>query len=180
MAMTLFPDAVVTGELAERLRLPADVERWELVEGELRALSPNNRQHAKMATRLSRLLDTRFPNDWSVLVGDPGFYTARRPMRPRDTIRGPDLIVISVGREAQSDPERAFLTVAPEYVIEIISPSNTEEELDRKVAEYRAAGVDHIWIVDIDARIWRDGEGRILDAVILPGGATLTHADLFD
>lgn len=145
---TLFPNTLITGELLERLRLPDDAGRLELVDGQLEITShphmtPTNRKHAQMTMTIGVLLSRP---GWTVLA-DAGVYVRRDP----DTIRFPDVMMISESRDAGNDPERAWLTVAPELAIEIVSPSNEAEQLDRKVREYLAAGVDAVWIVDLDS-----------------------------
>jgi Uma2 family endonuclease len=74
----------------------------------------------------------------------------------------------------------AFSSWPPDLSVEIVSPSNTVNEMSRKVAEYLDAGAALIWVVeplrrqvtvitpDRMARIIRDGD--VLDGGdILPG-----------
>jgi Uma2 family endonuclease len=115
----LFPDAVITGELLEHLRgLP---DRYELVEGRIVASSPTGAAHAEAVAHLARLPgNTIDRGGWTVQAGEGGIYTRRRP----DSIRGADVAVISRARKAQHDPARAFLTVAPEPIVGVLSPGN--------------------------------------------------------
>jgi Uma2 family endonuclease len=171
---SLFPDAILTGEVLEHLRVPVDA-RYELVDGRIEVLTPTNRFHAEMITRLVRLIGQ--PAGWRVLAGDPGLYIRRRP----DTVRGPDLIVISEARYQQTDSARAFLTVAPELVIEVVSPANEPEDIETKVREYRGLGCT-VWVVDVDAGTLVEtpppaaaGSGRVQ----LPSGGWIETADIF-
>ena len=145
MDVDLFPGAVLTGEVLEHLR--PDLGRVELVEGRLERVTPTNSEHARMVAHLAYLLRQQMGEDWIVLAGDPGLYVARQP----DTIRGPDLIACPVRGDAQRDPKRAFLTVVPELVIEVISPSNAPEDIARKMREYLELG-STVWVVDIDTQ----------------------------
>jgi Uma2 family endonuclease len=145
MPTSLFPDAVLTVEVLERLKLPPEVERYELVDGRIEVLTPTNAEHARIVGRLSYLLTSLAPAGWLVLAGDPGLYVRRRP----DTVRGPDLIVISAERYRARERGRAFLTVVPELVIEVNSPSNEEEDTTQKAREYLALG-STVWVVDVD------------------------------
>jgi Uma2 family endonuclease len=142
----IFPDAIITGELLAHLTvpLPEGYTRYELVEGRIIPMTPNNRRHAEVLAELVRLLG-RVPG-WRVLAGDPGVYLRRRP----DTVRAPDLLLISEVRYRESDPASAFLAVAPELVVEIVSPSNEREAMTRKVADYLAIG-STVWVIDVDA-----------------------------
>ena len=57
------------------------------------------------------------------------------------------------------------LHLAPELVVEVLSPSNTGTELEEKLNEYLAAGVPMVWIVNPDRRTIRmyrsDGTTRL-------------------
>jgi Uma2 family endonuclease len=50
--------------------------------------------------------------------------------------------------------------LAPEICVEVLSSSNTEEEIKEKRALYREAGADEVWVVDKDnqIRVYRDEE----------------------
>jgi Uma2 family endonuclease len=49
---------------------------------------------------------------------------------------------------------------APELCVEIISPSNSEEEISEKIRAYLAAGAREVWIVDEDGSIaYHDATG---------------------
>lgn len=59
------------------------------------------------------------------------------------------------------------LFLAPDLVVEVLSPGNTGLEVDEKLAEYLAAGVALVWIVNPDRRtIPRVSAGR--DDAIVP------------
>ena len=44
-------------------------------------------------------------------------------------------------------PRVPFADLAPDLAVEVISPSNTVREMERKLQEYRAAGVRLVWYV---------------------------------
>jgi Uma2 family endonuclease len=46
-----------------------------------------------------------------------------------------------------------YVTQPPLIAIEILSPEDTLRAMQAKAAEYRAFGVEHIWIVDPEPRI---------------------------
>jgi Uma2 family endonuclease len=50
-----------------------------------------------------------------------------------------------VGRELPADP---IFSVVPDLAVEILSPSNTVREMERKLREYFTAGTRLVWIVD--------------------------------
>lgn len=65
-----------------------------------------------------------------------------------DQIRIPDVSFISRERLTASDFQQAAApAIAPDLAVEIISPGNTREEMDRKLRDYFAAGVRLVWYV---------------------------------
>ena len=42
-------------------------------------------------------------------------------------------------------PAQAISTIAPDLAVEILSPSNTKSEMDRKLREYCTVGVRLVW-----------------------------------
>jgi len=132
----------ITGE--ELFEMPG-TDRCELVEGEIKQMSPTGRQHGRIESKLSRYLD-EFVADrdlGEVMVGEVGIYTGRDP----DTVRGADVLFISHERLKDASPE-GFLDVAPELIVEIMSPSNAWEDVRQKIEEYFGIGVKHVWIVE--------------------------------
>lgn len=78
-----------------------------------------------------------------VMVGEVGIYTRRNP----DWVRGADIIFISRQR-LPAGPTGKFLAVAPELVVEIMSPNDRWQEVRDKLEEYFALGVTWVWIVE--------------------------------
>lgn len=64
-------------------------------------------------------------------------------------IRGPDVAFVSWDRLPEGKiPTDPIPTVVPNFVIEVISLSNTYGEMSRKRREYFQAGVELVWFVD--------------------------------
>lgn len=126
--------------------LPDDgFHRYELVDGELITLSPNNERHAEVTAQIGRLL-----GNWvwqhslgRVLNGDPGFILQRGP----DTVRAPDVCFISHGRRRPSGRPRGFRQATPDLVVEVISPSDRPAEVAAKTTAWLAAGARLVWNV---------------------------------
>lgn len=71
-------------------------------------------------------------------------------------VRGPDLAFFRWRRpRARVIPNEAISSAVPELAVEILSKSNTREEMDRKLLEYFRAGVRLVWIVDAKHRTVR-------------------------
>jgi Uma2 family endonuclease len=140
--------ALMTTE--QLLALPDDgVERW-LIRGQLREkpMTYRNRWHSRTMARLARFLDYWLDQQpeprGSVLVGEAGVRLRRDP----DTTVGIDVIYISAEVAAHQADDTTIIDGVPVLAVEILSPSNTKEEIDEKIDEYLEAGVPLVWIVD--------------------------------
>ena len=94
------------------------------------------------------------------MAGEVGVFTTRNP----DTVRAPDVLFLSHERNARRTRRDGFLEVAPDLVVEILSPTDRPEAVRRKLVEYFAAGVRLAWVIDPASRtvhVHRDrGEPR--------------------
>jgi Uma2 family endonuclease len=133
---------LITG--AELLEM-GDIGLCELVEGRISAMVPPGGEHGRIETRLSRYLDVFAETHdlgW-VMSGETGIYTRRDP----DTVRGMDVAFISKQR-LPDGPGVGYLETAPELVVEIVSPSDRWQNIEDKISEYLAIGVEQVWVVD--------------------------------
>jgi Uma2 family endonuclease len=76
-------------------------------------------------------------------------FSASCPIRLfPNLIRMPDITFISWPRFPGGKlPSGQILEIAPELAVEVISPSNTKDEMDRKVKDYFRAGTRLVWYV---------------------------------
>ncbi len=145
------------GMTAEELfELPDDGMRHELVEGELRTMAPAGAEHGRVALRLgARILGHVEEHDLgAAYAAETGFVLHRAP----DTVRAPDVAFVAAHRIART---RGFAELAPDLVVEVVSPSDRSSEVSSKAAMWLDAGVRLVWVVDPQAR---------LAAVHRPGG----------
>jgi Uma2 family endonuclease len=71
-------------------------------------------------------------------------------------VRAPDVSFVSWKRMPNQEfPEQAIASLAPDLAVEVLSESNTEAEMRRKVQEYFQAGGKLVWLVDPNARTVR-------------------------
>jgi len=120
-------------------------ERYEIIYGEAYAMSAPNTAHQAMLMELSR----QFAN---FLVGKPcKVYPAAFDVRlfykedeSDDTVVQPDITVICDEKKIGKEGCRG----APDLVVEILSPSNTAIEMQRKFDLYRDAGVREYWVLN--------------------------------
>ena len=66
-------------------------------------------------------------------------------------------------------PDVAYLTLAPDWVCEILSPSTRKFDLEEKRPVYAREGVGHLWLVDPAARTLE--AFTLLDGAWSPAGA---------
>lgn len=156
--------ATTTLMTAEELAcLPETEERIELVRGEVRRMPPANPAHGRRAARavyiLTHYADTH--DLGSVYTADAGFILGRGP----DTVRAPDVAFVRKER-MESEPERGYWELAPDLVVEVVSPSESADDLQEKVTDYLSAGTRLIWALfprNRTASVYRpDGTIRLL------------------
>jgi Uma2 family endonuclease len=168
------PDKLITGE--ELLRMP-DLGPCELVDGRIVPMTPTKLRHGAVESRVGSRLQVWVDDTGRGLVagGEVGVYTRRNP----DTVRAADYLFISNERLAQRS-ENGFLEVAPELVVEVLSPDDRWRQVMKKVCEYFSVGVLRVWVFDPKKRrvlVYRSpedvtelGVGQILeDEELLPG-----------
>ena len=121
-----------------------DIGPCELIDGRIVMGEPTGFTHSRLEVKLGKRLDdfvTARQLGW-VGVGEAGIYTSRNP----DRVRGADVVFISRKQSPHEPPEK-FLEVAPELVVEVMSPDDTWSEVRDKIAEYFAIGVLWAWVV---------------------------------
>lgn len=119
----------------------------EIIDGELSLMPRPKPRHAKSAFTLNRRLgrfgdpDEGDPGGW-IILPEPELH-----LGPRPDILDPDLAGWRRER-LPSEPEEAAITVAPDWVCEILSDSTEANDRGKKRRVYRREGVRHYWIVD--------------------------------
>lgn len=133
---------VLTGEELFEL---GDIGRTELVKGELVRMAPTGHPHGHIEVNFSAALHTfvRQRKLGRVLSGEVGVYTGRDP----DTVRGADVAYISNERLAQVQ-SHSYLDVAPELIVEVMSPDDRWYDINDKLTEYFNIGVQIVWVAD--------------------------------
>ncbi|MEW6364608.1 MAG: Uma2 family endonuclease [Acidobacteriota bacterium] len=146
MSTAIAAERLLTGEDLFAL---GDIGPCELIDGRIVHLSPTGEEHANIEFILGPALAAyvRERNLGRVVGGEVGIYTRRGP----DRVRGADIAFISK-RRASARPEKGFLQVAPDLVVEIVSPTDRWQDVRQKVEEYFAIGVDRVWVVEPENR----------------------------
>jgi len=95
-----------------------------------------------------------------------------------ETVRGPDAAFVAWSRMPGGKlPTRPIPDLVPNFVIEVLSVSNTYSEMSRKRREYFHAGVELLWMVDPRQRTITVFTG-IHDAVVIHEGETVTGGNV--
>jgi Uma2 family endonuclease len=138
----------------EMLAMPDNGMERDLIEGHLRErpMTRRSRRHtyvtAKMAQFLGMWLDQRPAPKGEVLAGEASFRLQRNP----DTTVGIDVVYVSAELAARSPQETWLIDGAPVLAVEILSRSDTHENVVEKIELYLATGVHVVWIIDPDLR----------------------------
>ena len=135
---------LVTG--AELLAM-GDIGSCELIDGVIIKMSPAGGLHGFIELTLA-LLVGGFIKEREVgfcMVGEVGIYIRHEP----DRIRGADLAVWSYAK-LPDGPPAGFVEVAPDLIVEILSPNDRWTDMRQKIDDYFSIGVDTLWIVDPD------------------------------
>ena len=105
-------------------------------------------------------------------------------------VRIPDISFISWDRlPGEEVPDEAIGSAVPNLTVEVLSPSNTRAEMERKLRDYFLAGVELVWLIDpktqtADAYTAPEecrhvGKGGSLDGGDVLPGFRASHKDLF-
>src|SRR3954469_7627368 len=146
--MTVAPDkAVFTPK--DLLVLP-DAVNYELIDGILVERHMGSESSA-VAVAISVILYTfvKARRLGHVFTTDCGYQCfADAPGK----VRKPDVSFVRSGRLPNDRPPEGHIKLAPDLVVEVISPGDLAYEIDEKVAEYLAAGVRLVWVVNPKTR----------------------------
>jgi len=159
---------VVTPE--QLLALPDSVD-FELVRGSLvRRLS--NFEASEVAVKIACILGACIRGKrYGHLVGADASYQCFSDDALK--VRKPDVSFVRAGRFMNGQIPKGNCTIAPDLVVEVISPKDLAYAIDEKSIEYLDAGVPLIWIVSPMAK-----NVRVLRSASQGGGVILTAADV--
>lgn len=148
MVTTLATRQFTTTE--ELLAMPRNgVERW-LIRGLLREkpMTYRNRWHSRLSARIAQLLgnwlDQQPEPRGEIFDGEAGCMLHRDP----DSTVGIDVVYVSPELAARNPEDTTLIDGIPTLVVEILSPSDREDEINEKLDEYLEVGVPLVWLVD--------------------------------
>ena len=133
---------VLTAE--EFAQLPEAHKFLELVRGEVVATKPSGAlSGATVANIGARLAAWAQRSGRGYVSVASGYIVSRSP----DTVRGPDVSYIRADRVPEGRVPEGFGVGAPDLVVEVVSPSETADEVREKLRDFLAAGTPLVWTV---------------------------------
>ena len=179
------PPAPVTAE--QLLEMDDDGLRRELVRGEVREEPLADFEHGRVAVRVGARISEHVEAIAAgvVVAAGTGFRTSRDP----DTVRAPDAAFVSTAQLPPEDERHGFPDLAPDLVVEVVSPSDRAGDVLGKAMAWVEAGVRLVWVVYPDQHLvvvhGSDGSveqvraGGTLDGADVLPGLRIAVDDLF-
>ena len=136
--------ALMTAE--ELLELPRGQHRYELINGELKTMSPSGHNHGRIGAQLSAIL-WGFVTDHEmgdVYGAETGFILTSNP----DTVLAPDIAFINEQRAREFRGTAGYWPGPPDLAIEVLSPDDTSPKTTKNVNQWLGYGAKQVWIVD--------------------------------
>jgi len=109
----------------------------DYVDGQVKERNVGEQPHAGIQALLARIFGNHL-REWHIRV-----FTEQRVQTSSEHFRIPDVCVVR-----KSEPAGAIVQTAPLICIEILSRNDTLLELQQRVDDYVALGVENIWIID--------------------------------
>lgn len=120
--------------------------RFDLIRGELIEMSPAGFRHGILGMRIARkIADFGEEHDLGeVPTSETGFILSRNP----DVLLCPDVAFVRFDRLPPVEGQEGILELAPDLVVEVVSPTDRQRDVTRKVIEYLDGGVRIVWLVE--------------------------------
>jgi Uma2 family endonuclease len=153
---------VIDNPYLKDLPFKIELNRWGNIE-----MSPASNRHAFMQARLAQLIKT--------CIGE-GETLTECSVQTSDGVRVPDVAWASWGYLNRHQWATPF-PAAPEICVEIVSPSNSRDEMLTKVRLFLEAGAEEVWLVKEDNGLEVYGTNGLMDdSVRIPSVAAKIQA----
>jgi Uma2 family endonuclease len=147
----------------ELLALTSNGRDGEIIDGQMIVMSPANGFHGRSIGKLFKALGSFVDSHrlGEMLDGQTGF-------RMQDgSVLMPDISFVSNDAwRAYTESSETFLQRSAELVVEVLSPSDSFEHIDRKLELYFANGTQLAWIVNPRSQTVHVHRGRIAKRIL--------------
>jgi Uma2 family endonuclease len=144
------PNAPYPMTAEELARLPEDRWHYELVDGRLVRMPPTGAEHGDVALDLGMALRiyVKAHQLGRVFAAETGFLLTP-PGTINQTELASDAAFVQASRlpPRQSEAYRSILSLAPDLVVEVASPSQYRPEMGEKARFWLKCGVRLVWVV---------------------------------
>ncbi len=159
--------------------LPEDGWRYELVAGRLVRMPPPNGRHGYLEAQLGAILyaEVTARQLGRVYVGETGFDLTLSG-EAGTTVLGAEVAFLRAERVPPPKAEDAYITGAPDLVVEIASPTQYRPQMGAKAWLWLQQGARLVWVVWPQRRevdVWTPGRDM---PETLRAGDTLTGAEV--
>lgn len=129
---------------AEEFWLLPDTEMHrDLIRGEVvETMPPGGRHGATAALFTSRVQNWSIEHHAGIVGVESGFVLGRTP----DIVRAPDIYFVRADRIPEDGVPEAFWELAPDLAVEVVSPSESAQDVREKVRDYLDAGTPLVWV----------------------------------
>ena len=149
-AAPMWPRLLTAADLAKMpTSLPDGDVRYELDDGVLVVMAPPGGDHGRKQNKVCTLLTNEAESKGlGHAYGEVGIILRRGP----DRVPGADAAFLTSDQLPAKYSREGYLETIPKLVVEIRSKNDTLPEIESKVAEYLAAGVVEVWVLDAEVR----------------------------
>ncbi len=157
------------------LEMELEPGRYDLIDGELYHMAPAGEAHGHITMNVILPVGSfvRLHDLGRVYAGEAGFVLARDP----DVVVAPEVAFVRNDRLNPDRDQRQFLQVAPDFAVEVISPSDYPKLIREKIVKYMEAGVPLLLVIYPESRtVHVLGVGR--EPVILSVGDVFDGGDV--
>lgn len=119
--------------------------RAELIDGQIYYMSPSKRKHQRLALELSTVINNYIKKNNGICEVNVAPFAVFLNKDEKNYVE-PDVFVTCDKDKLTDDGCNG----APDWVIEIVSPSSRQMDYTIKLFKYRSAGVREYWVVDPD------------------------------
>lgn len=153
--------ATKTVTYEEYIRMPeCEIGKEEVVDGEIVTMPPAVPRHARLINNLLRQINPALaPDKFEVLGSSFGIVIRKKPL----AVRNPDIAIYRTAHYVAADN---LVQSAPQLVIEVLSPSNTRREMDRRLRDYAEISTPEVWIFSRKPRPLRFSLSAAVSTVI--------------